>query len=181
MATPRPWQPADRWVFDWTVDETSGTKTVEVIDLKEINGVAYYAVTIGDARHYYTRELSWAAAVRDGTVEARSVPPEPWFAWPLDVGRQWRHDSVFEDRRGKRARTSRFAAVGVDTVEVPAGRFVAVKIARETMDGDTDEYWFAPDVGWYVRWIGRRGAVRFEERLREYRRGTPVKTPTVAR
>jgi hypothetical protein len=41
-------------------------------------------------------------------------------------------------------------------------------VVRETDRRDFDEYWYAPEVRWYVRWTGNRGDVRFEERLREY-------------
>jgi len=41
---------------------------------------------------------------------------------------------------------------------------------------DSDQYWYAPDVGFYVKWIGRRGESQFEEQLREYHRA-PRLTP----
>jgi hypothetical protein len=175
LVAPRPvvppgeWRPADRWTFDWTMGEESGAKTAEVTGVRDVNGVQYYAVKIGDLQHYYTRDLHWAGAQRDAKVEARSVPPEPWFEWPLEVGRQWRHDAIYEDRRGRAQKSSMFAVVGVETVEVPAGTFTALKVVRETSERDTDQYWYAPEVRWYVRWVGRRGDVEFEERLRDYR------------
>jgi hypothetical protein len=53
-------------------------------------------------------------------------------------------------------------------VEVPAGRFSTLKIVRETDRRDSDQYWYAPEIGFYVKWIGRRGDRQFEEQLREY-------------
>jgi hypothetical protein len=169
------WKPGDRWVFEWTSGKDSGTKTVEVVELRDLNGVGYYVVRLGDSQnsytpthHWYTRTLHWAAAIRESRVEARMVPPHPWFSWPLTAGARWTHQGRFETSEGTAAFNDRFAVIGPELVEVPAGRYEAVKLVRETDRRDGDEYWYAPDVRWYVRWLGRRGDTHFEERLREY-------------
>jgi hypothetical protein len=71
----------------------------------------------------------------------------------------------------------RFSVTESEPVDVPAGRFRVVKVTRETSRGDLDEYWYAPDVGFYVKWVGRRGEQRFEEQLREYHRASDVPRP----
>jgi len=163
------WQVGDRWVYDWTSGSESGSKTIEVVDSKTVNGVPYYVVRLGDAEHYYTRELHWAAAIRDGKVEARMVPPQRWFVWPLAPGAQWTYDGRFEQHESVVTFNDRFVVGTVESVEVPAGRYDALKVARETTHRDSDEYWYASEVRWYVRWLGRRGDSQFTERLREYR------------
>ncbi|MGH7322570.1 MAG: hypothetical protein ACRELA_23510 [Candidatus Rokuibacteriota bacterium] len=169
VASPPDWRPGDRWVYEWSSGRESGTKTVEVVEVREVNGIQYYIVRLGDVDHYYTRELHWAAAIRDSTVEARMVPPHPWFAWPLEVGRRWLHRGTWEDRGATRPANDTFAVVAAETVEVPAGTFQALKVARESSVQGHDEYWYVPAVRSYARWVGRRGEVGFEERLREYR------------
>jgi hypothetical protein len=176
VAAPK-WQVGDRWLYEWTFDKESGTKTVEVVDLREVNGVSYYVVRLSgrpaqpgdDSEHYYTEALHWAAAVRDGKVEARMVPPHPWFTWPLVAGTRWTHQGRFEQREGTVTFDDRFVVMGPEPVEVPAGRYEAIRLMRQTDRRDADEYWYVPDVRWYVRWVGRRGDSQFEERLREYR------------
>jgi hypothetical protein len=163
------WQVGDRWVYDWTAGKESGTKTIEVIDVREVNGVRYNIVRLGDSEHYYTAALHWAAAVREGKVEARMVPPHPWFVWPLAPGARWGHQGRFEQQDGVVTHDDRFTVIGPEHVEVPAGRYEAVKLVRETNRQDRDEYWYAPDVRWYARWLGWRGGSQFEEQLREYR------------
>jgi hypothetical protein len=162
------WQVGDRWVYEWTSGPESGTKTVEVVDVRDLNTARYYVLRVGDAEHYYTMALHWAAAVRDGRVEARIVPPQPWFTWPLTAGARWTHQGRFEQREGVATHDDRFVVVGPERVDVPARSFDAVKLVRQTDRGDSDEYWYAGDVRWYVRWLGRRADNRFEERLREY-------------
>jgi hypothetical protein len=169
IISPPEWRPGDRWVYGWTSGADSGTKTVEVLQMQEINNVAFYVVRIGDLDHFYTRELQWAGTMREQKVESRMSPPEPWFVWPLEAGRRWSHHATYENPSGKSQLNDRFSVVAPEVIEVPAGRFSAVKVVRETDRRDSDEYWYAPEVRFYVRWIGRRGDAQFEERLREYR------------
>jgi hypothetical protein len=171
------WRPGDRWTYGWTSGSLKGTKTVEVTDVKNVNGVQYYIVKNAEADHYWTLDLHWAASVRDAKVEARMVPPEPWYIWPLESGRGWRHRGVYEQLDGKTEANHVFSVVGSETIEVPAGKFAALKITRGHGSADSDEYWFAPEVRSYVRWIGRRGNVEFEESLVSYQpasAATPV-------
>jgi hypothetical protein len=97
------------------------------------------------------------------------VPPQPWFVWPLAPGARWAHQGRFEQRESAVTHDDRFTVVGQEKIEVPAGQYEAIRLLRETDRRDRDEYWYAPDIRWYARWLGRRGDVQFEERLREYR------------
>jgi hypothetical protein len=51
---------------------------------------------------------------------------------------------------------------------VPVGTFRAFKVVREANGSIIDEYWYAPDVRWYVKWVGRRGKDEFQEVLQEH-------------
>jgi hypothetical protein len=163
------WHPGDRWTYQWTSGKDQGSKTVEVREVKDLNGIRYYVVRNAEADHYWTLDLHWAGSVRDSKVEARMIPPEPWYTWPLQVGQQWQHRGEYEQAGGKQPAEDVFVVVGAESVEVPAGTFQGFKIKRTGRAGDTDEYWYVPEVRSYVRWIGRRGSVQFEERLSEYR------------
>lgn len=171
--------PGDRWVYEWASGTEKGTKTVEILGIQELNRVRYYLVRVGDVDHYYTMDLHWAGGARDGTVETRMIPPQPWFVWPLEVGRRWTHRGVFEGPGSRQERQDAFSVIGAERVEVPAGRFAAFKLVREGDHRDSDQYWYVPEVRWYARWIGRRGDVQFEERLREYQLAPrPVPAPS---
>ncbi len=168
-SAPPEWRPGDQWVYTWTSGSKSGTKTVEVLEIQEINTVSFYLVKVGEAEQFYTKDLQWAGSMRDGKVQARMTPPQPWFVWPLEAGRRWTHRGTYEDAAGKSAHNDSFTVVGAEIVEVPAGRFSTVKLVRETDNRDSDQYWYAPEVRFYVKWLGRRGDAQFEEGLREYR------------
>lgn len=168
VESPPEWRPGDRWVYDWSSGKHSGTKTIEVLEIKEVNTVPYYVVKIGDMEHYYTVDFKWSGSVRDGRVTARMVPPQPWLVWPLEVGSRWIHRGMYEEQDKKEDRKDTFAVVSGETVEVPAGRFHTLKVVREGNRRESDQYWYAPEVRWYVKWIGRRREDQFEERLRAY-------------
>ncbi len=180
-SAPPEWRPGDQWVYGWTSGPTSGIKTVEVLEIREINTVSFYLVKVGEAEQFYTRDLQWAGGMRDEKVQARMIPPQPWFMWPLEPGRRWAHHGTYEDAGGKRPHNDSFSVIGAEVVEVPAGRFGALKVVRETDTRDSDQYWYAPEVRFYVKWVGRRGDAQFEEQLREYRpapRLIPGPTPS---
>ena len=175
------WRPGDRWAYVWTSGTDKRTKIIEVREVKPVNGIHYYVIRNNEADveqyQYWTTDLHWAASIKDAKVQARMVPPEPWFTWPLRAGQQWQHRGEFQMVDGKQQMEDTFVVVGPETVEVPAGTFEAIKITRTAKGGDSDQYWYAPDVRMYVRWVGRRGAAEFEERLSEYggvRRGAPA-------
>lgn len=167
--TPPEWRPGDQWIYEWTSGSSSGTKTVQVAEVRQVRTVPFYVVRIGELEHFYTQDLQWAGTVRDGKVESRMTPAQPWFVWPLEAGRRWTHRGTFEERSGSSPVSDSFAVVGTDSVEVPAGRYSALKVVREAGRGDSDEYWYVPEIRFYARWVGQRGPTRFEEKLREYR------------
>src|SRR5688500_16757834 len=132
VSLPSPeWRLRDRWFYDWTSGTQSGTKTVEVVDTKTVSAVSYFIVRMAEMDHYYTKDLHWAAAVRQSRVEARMVPPQPWFMWPLAAERRWSHRGTFENQDGTTAFSDHFTAVGMEAIDVPAGRFQAMKVVRQ--------------------------------------------------
>jgi hypothetical protein len=165
---PPRWQAGDRWVYELSSSGQTVTRTIDVADVETVNGVKYYVANIGDVQMYFTTELHWAATMRNSKVQERMVPPQPLYVWPLQVGRRWTHRGTFEESQGHHEQIHRFVVSGVETVEVPAGRFQAFKILHESGDKEADQYWYAPEVGSHVRWVGRRGDIDFEERLKTY-------------
>jgi hypothetical protein len=163
------WRAGDRWVFAWTSGKDSGSRTLEVHETAAVNGVDYYIVGLGGGvMQYYTKQLHFAAAVQDKKVIARMVPPTPWFVWPLKATGGWAHKGVYEDAQGTHPQNDTFTLGGLEYVTVPAGRYLTFKVTRNTDRRDSDQYWYAPEARWYVRWLGQRGDVRFEEQLTAY-------------
>lgn len=168
-ATTPEWRTGDRWVYEWISGQERGTRTNEVLKATKVNGVDFYVVDIGDGvQQYYTMDLHFAAGVQASRVLARMVPPQPWFVWPLKTGAQWKYQGVYEEQQGSKPHNDTFEVVASERVSVPGGAFQTFKVVRQTDGRDSDQYWYAPDVRWYVRWIGRRGDIEFTEDLKAY-------------
>jgi hypothetical protein len=169
---PPEWRPGDRWKYRVNGSAIE-TRTVDVLDTREVGGTLYYVVRHSDSDilNYWTLDLGWAFAAQSGDsrVTARTDQPMPWFKWPLQVGHRWTYQGVYEDRSGKRDLNETFMVVATETVDVPAGRFEALKVVREGQSADSDQYWYAPEVRSYVKWIVRRGDKRVEEELVEFK------------
>ncbi len=166
------WTAGDRWLYAWTAGTAKGVKKSEVLGVRDVGGVQYNVLQVETANPYhmyYTADLHWAANIVESRVVARATPPQPWFNWPLEAGKRWQYQGVYEDRERKDPMRESYRVVGVESVEVPAGTFRAVKIVREMDSVVLDEYWYAADVRWYVKWVGRRGADEFQEVLQEYK------------
>jgi hypothetical protein len=159
------WRPGDRWLYSLVIGTEHGTKTVEVVEIRDINNIPFYIVRVG-SRHF------WPSCSGQGMpgakIESRMSPPLPWFSWPLEPGRQWTYRGTFQDPSGTVNRSDKFIVLASEVVEVPAGRFNTLKVVHESDRGDRNEYWYAPDVRSYVKWVGQRGTSRTEEQLREY-------------
>jgi hypothetical protein len=170
------WRVGDRWLHAWTSGATKGVKTSEVLGVREVGGVQYNVLRVGAADQYFTSDLHWAAIVVESRVVARATPPLPYFNWPLEAGKRWQYQGVYQDQERKETRDS-YRVVGVERIEVPAGAFQALKIVHEVGSSIVDQYWYAPDIRWYVKWIGRRGKDEFQEVLQEFVPASQIPAP----
>ena len=162
------WRPGDRWVYGVLIGTEQGTKTVEVVEVRDIGNAPYYVLRVGELEHFYTTQLQWAGHARDRKIESRISPPLPWFTWPLEPGRRWTYRGTLQDSTASVQRDDTFLVFGAEVIEVPAGRFNTVKVLHESDKGDRNEYWYAPDVRSYVKWVWHRGTSSSEELLREH-------------
>ncbi len=170
---PPEWHVGDRWRHSWTAGKEKGIKTSEVTDIRETGAAKLYVLRVGNASGYYSMDLHWAGATIDGRVIGRSEPPRPWFLWPLEAGRRWDYQGTYEDQEQKTQVREAYEVRSEEAMQVPAGTFRTLHVVRES-GAERDEYWYAPEVGWYVKWRGRRGAQEFEELLLEFTRGSGV-------
>src|SRR5262249_12101558 len=46
------WRPGDRWVYEWTSGSERGTRAIEVVESRTINGVDFYVLNTGDVQQY---------------------------------------------------------------------------------------------------------------------------------
>ena len=103
---------------------------------------------------------SYAACLKDGRMLAAASPHDGRFKWPLQVGNTWRARHQFIDRvlhpDWSGPSWQRFKVAAWEEVTVPAGTFMAYRVARTDANWDTvddEEYviWYAPDPGVIVK------------------------------
>ena len=109
--------------------------------------------------------LSYAACLKDGKLLSAVSPNDGRFEWPLQVGNSWRAGYQWVDKVVRPDWSGRgwqkFAVVAWEEVTVPAGTFMAYKVARTNGDWDTvkeEEYviWYAPEPQMIVKVIATR-------------------------
>ncbi len=180
-ASVRPtWRAGDRWLHAWSTGAEKGIKESEVLGLQEVRGVQYFVVRMGPVNAYFTMDLhwAWAATAAESRVTSRAIPPLPWFNWPLEIGKRWVYQGVLEDQEGKDRLQDTYRVVSMEEVTVPAGTFLAFRIVHEAGSSIVDQYWYAPNVRWYVKWLGRRGNDEFQEVLEQYLPAPQNTSPT---
>ena len=108
---------------------------------------------------------SYAACLKDGKILSAASPHEGRFEWPLQVGNTWRARHQFIDRvlhpDWSGPSWQRFSVLAWEEVTVPAGTFMAYKVARTDGSWDTvkqEEYviWYAPEPSLIVKLINTR-------------------------
>ena len=176
------WRAGDQWIYAWTAGESKGTKISQVLGSREVRGAQYLVLRIEPVNAYFTLDLhwAWATSIAESRVTSRAIPPLPWFNWPLEVGKRWEYQGVLESQESKDRVRDSYKVMGMEDVQVPAGTFRAVRIVREVNASVVDQYWYAPDVRWYVKWLGRRGKDEFQEVLQEYRPAPQASVPAPA-
>ena len=108
---------------------------------------------------------SYAACLKDGKLLSTASPHDGRFKWPLQVGNSWRARHQFIDKvlhpDWSGPSWQKFAVLAWEEVTVPAGTFMAYKVARTDGNWDTvkeEEYvsWYAPEPQLIVKQINTR-------------------------
>ena len=103
---------------------------------------------------------SYAGCLKDGRMLAAASPHDGRLKWPMQVGNTWRSRHQFIDRvlhpDWSGPSWQRFEVAAWEEVTVPAGAFMAYRVARTGANWDTvhdEEYviWYAPDPGLIVK------------------------------
>jgi hypothetical protein len=134
-----------RWVYK--VGETEIATEVTAVEVKKDARLATISTLVnGKAVSTERISVSDKGVFRDQINKADLKPPLCILKSPLKSGDKWEVDSSVQDQPMKMS----FTAGGPEEVEVPAGKYKAVRVdADGTIAGTQTKvtYWFAPDVG----------------------------------
>lgn len=162
------WKVGNEWRYGWKVVDTSGTLTREVIREDTFSGVPSYVVRVGKNENFYTKDdLGLIATMSGGKVTLkRDASYEP-LSWPLEVGKEWKSSFTLLEGKVSQTYNNRIVVAKVETIEVPAGIYEAFKIeVYSTYSGNLlSEYWYSPQVKWFVKARIYQDGVRDEELL----------------
>ena len=105
-----------------------------------------------------------------GKVTLRRDAPYQPLSWPLEVGKEWKNSFTLEklEEKSSQRYDNRIVVSKVEAVQVPAGTYEAFKIeVYGVYTGNLlSEYWYSPQVKWFVRTRAyEQNGVREEELL----------------
>lgn len=150
------WKLGHQWRYGWKSPGTSGTLTREVVREESFANVPAYVVRVGKNENFYAKEvLGLIGTMVGGKVTLkRDVPYQP-LSWPLEVGKEWNNSFTLERLVEKSSQRfdNRVVVSKVESVQVPAGIYEALKIeVYGAYTGNLlNEYWYSPQVKWFVR------------------------------
>jgi hypothetical protein len=174
VLAPPAWSTGDEWRFSGQgPGAPAGEYTLRVDREETLEGVTYYVLKSGKEESLYRKSDLAAAGERlDGALVYRSIPPRLLFVWPLAVGARWEQTHRSERPTESQVYDSTYTAAveAEETVTVPAGTFRTLKVVAR-YEGQTVvwEYWYAPEVRWWVRVVFRKGDGRYTHELLNFR------------
>ena len=150
------WKLGYEWKFAWRNPISSGTLTREVIRHDVFAGFPAYVVRVGKNQDFYAKDvLGLLGTMSEGKITLRRNAPLQPFSWPLQVGKEWRNSYTLErlaEKSTQNFSTIESWSVRLRPMQVPAGAFEAFKI--EIYGAASlkllNEYWYSPQVKWFV-------------------------------
>jgi hypothetical protein len=165
------WKPGYQWRYAWKSPGRNGTLTREIVREETFGDVAAYVMRVGKNESFYTKEVIGLLGTRaGGKITLRRDAPYQPLSWPLQVGREWKNSYILErlEEKSSQRYDHRILVSKVETVQVPAGTHEALKIeVYDAYSGSLlNEYWYSPQVKWFVRTkTYEQNGVREEELL----------------
>jgi hypothetical protein len=163
------WKVGYEWQYSWKDQSGNGTLAKKIIREESFAGVPSFVLKRGQSEDFYTKDiLGLFGTMSGGRITVKRTAPFQTLSWPLEVGKEWRN-SYFVERLGEKSSESfelRAVVTKLEQVKVAAGTFDAFKI--EIYNARTgallNDYWYAPEVKWFVKSrVYNREGVREEE------------------
>jgi hypothetical protein len=149
------WKPGFQWHYRWSDQRGSGTYVRAIIGEEIVDGVPYYVMRTGNRNIYWaTADLAWLMEQVNGEIESQAVPAYRKFVWPLEPGKTWvaRYQWTHPGEEKSEERTRRHRVASVESVQVPAGTYQALRVVVADSTGKKlSEYWYAPQTRWLIK------------------------------
>jgi hypothetical protein len=171
-----PLRAGDTWKYrSTTADGKQSEFSIKVLNEEKENGNTLYLVetvsTFQPIHDWYSKPSGWVLMHRQEYVKtgnkAEYQPTKQFLKNPLATGDSWHWKG--KGMMGVEIDESNQAS-GPETVSVPAGKFDAMKVTTNVVQGGapvTKTYWYAPGVG-LVKSMTDTGSVKSTTELLEY-------------
>jgi hypothetical protein len=166
------WKVGYEWQYSWKDHSGNGTLAKEIIREEPFAGVPSFVLKRGQSEDFYTKDvLGLLGTMSGGRITVKRTAPFQTLSWPLEVGKEWTNSYIVE-RLGEISSESsesfelRLVVTKLEPVKVSAGTFNAFKIEIYNARTGTllNDYWYAPEVKWFVKSrVYNREGVREEE------------------
>jgi hypothetical protein len=146
------------------------------IGKEEFKYQTVYRFFNSNGKFYLYSESLGIVAILDqkGTVEAEFDPPVDEYDWPLSVGKTWSAQVKKETPQKNDNLYINYEVKGYGKIKVPAGEFDSYYIIARSYGGvRTAEFWYNPEVKFYIKRItySQKGPVTTE--LKSYSHPAP--------
>ncbi len=150
------WDIGYRWRYMSKGPGNSATLTREVIREDSFRDIPSYVIKVGANENFYTKDvLGFVATMSRGKVVVQRTSPYQPLAWPVEVGKEWRNSFTLENLELKSSQMfdNLMVIANIEAVKVPAGTFEAFRIEVYGFQNGllTAEYWYSPEVKWFVK------------------------------
>jgi hypothetical protein len=166
LAQPVPrsdWKVGDTWTVGITANAGIGgtTRREEVRVVKEAGETGYQVENVVKGGSSPPPAPEMLVLSRDHnfmspTGSGGAMQEFKWLQWPLEVGRSYQFDVNFQEQ----VQTWKGKAVAWEEVEVPAGKFKALRLEYERSGSNrnaaSETIWYAPDAKVVVKRIQAR-------------------------
>ncbi len=163
------WKVGYEWQYSWKDHSGNGTLAKEIIREEPFAGVPSFVLKRGKSEDFYTKDvLGLLGTMSGGRITVKRTAPFQALSWPLEVGKEWSNSYIVErlEEKSSESFEHRVVVTKLEQVEVSAGMFDAFKIEIYNARTGTllNDYWYAPEVMWFVKSrVYNREDVREEE------------------
>lgn len=154
---PRPeWKVGDRWTYAETNHGRKRVVTKEVGRDEKFRGIDVFVVKTEDGESLYTKNgLGFVATRKNGKIALEADIIYPFVFWPLEPDKETRMRFTVWNAAANSSTLYRHVkvAAGNETIHVSAGDFDTIKIESYERSGGglRAEYWYSPEVKWFVK------------------------------
>jgi len=169
------WKVGDEWTYAEKRPGKRATVVKRVIRKDSFDGMTAFVAKVNDEEHFFSEKTLALVAIQKNDAPILAESKSRFIDWLLERLKEWRISYTRENFETRIKGTVDYLMIvsGIESIQVPAGTFDAIKI--EGYGYETGrlavEYWYSPEVKWLVKSRSHRLQGLVEEELMEFKIG----------